>query len=61
MIAAGHYAAEEIEGHVEGLFKLWEELQVATDEKAQLLEEAISLMQFKRKVDSQQVLMSEKV
>ena len=34
---------------------------MATEEKAHSLEEAISLMQFKRKVDSQQVLVSEKV
>lgn len=61
MVEACHYASEEIESRVEGLFKLWDELQGATEEKAQALKEAISLLQFKRKVDSQLVLISERV
>ena len=46
---------------MEGLFQLWEELQKATEEKSNALEEALSLLQFKRKVDSVHVLVAERV
>ena len=46
---------------VEGLFHLWEELREATDRKGHGLEEALSLMHFKRKIDNVQVLIGERV
>lgn len=61
MCETGHYASDEIESRVEGLFQLWEELQKATEEKSNALEEALSLLQFKRKVDSVHVLVAERV
>ena len=61
MIDTGHYASDEIESRVEKLFSSWEELQYATEQKSNMLEEALSLLQFKRKVDNLQVLISERV
>lgn len=46
---------------VEGLFHSWEELREATDKKGHGLEEALSLMHFKRKIDNVQVLIGERV
>ena len=46
---------------VEGLFHLWDELREATDKKGHGLEEALSLMHFKRKIDNVQVLIGERV
>lgn len=60
LVESGHYASDEIESRVEGLFQLWAELQTATDEKTNGLKEALSLQQFKRKVDSVLVLISER-
>ena len=40
---------------------MWEDLQEATEVKSHGLEEALSLMQFKRKVDAVLVLLGERV
>ena len=58
---AGHYAAVEIEGQLDELFKLWEQLREATEKKGRGLEEALSLVQFNRKVDAVQTLVRDRM
>ena len=58
---AGHYATEEISGQLEELFQLWEHLSEATGRKGRGLEEALSLVQFNRKVDAVQTLVRDRM
>ena len=58
---AGHYAFEEIEAQLEELFQLWEHLREATGTKGRGLEEALSLVQFNRKVDAVQTLVRDRM
>lgn len=50
LVEGGHYASDDIESRVEELFAKWEELLEATDRKRIGLEQALSLVLFKRKV-----------
>ena len=45
-----HYASDDIEARVEELFAKWEELLEATDTKRLGLEQALSLVHYRRKV-----------
>ena len=47
-----HYASDDIEARVEELFAKWEELLEATDAKRLGLEQALSLVHYRRKVSS---------
>jgi len=61
LVDGAHYASDEIETQVEELFQKWEELREATENKGVGLEQALSLVQFNRKVDGVQVLVRDRV
>ena len=56
-----HYASDEIETRIMDLFQKWEELREATERKGVGLQQALSLVQFNRKVDSVQSLIRDRV
>ena len=58
---AGHYATEQIDSQLEELFLLWDHLREATEKKGRGLEEALSLVQFNRKVDAVQTLVRDRM
>lgn len=61
LVAGGHYAAADINSRVDELFQLWQELGEATRMKGLMLEEALSLVLFNRKVDGVQSLIRDHV
>ena len=50
-MSRGHYASSEIQSRVEELFQQWKDLNEATKNKELMLEEALALVRFNRKVD----------
>ena len=52
LVEGDHYASDDIEARVEELFAKWEELLEATDAKRLGLEQALSLVHYRRKVSS---------
>ena len=50
LVDGGHYACDDIEARVEQLFAKWEELLEATNAKRVGLEQALSLLYYRRKV-----------
>ena len=50
LVEGEHYASDDIEARVEELFAKWEELLEATDAKRLGLEQALSLVHYRRKV-----------
>jgi hypothetical protein len=61
LVDGGHYACDDIEARVEELFAKWEELLEATDAKRVGLEQALSLLYYRRKVDVVQALIRDRV
>ncbi|CAI8040975.1 Spectrin alpha chain, non-erythrocytic 1 [Geodia barretti] len=61
LVEGDHYASDDIEARVEELFAKWEELLEATDAKRLGLEQALSLVHYRRKVDVVQALIRDRV
>ena len=58
---ASHYAAEDIEKYVEAILIRWEELRRALEIRGRGLEEALSLVRFKRQVDEVHAMINDRV
>ncbi len=56
-----HYASDDIGARIEELFLKWEELREATERKGVGLQQALSLVQFNRKIDGVQSLIRDRV
>lgn len=61
LLEENHYATDDIESRIEEVFTKWEELRKATVRKGVGLQQAISLVQFNRKVDGVQSLIRDRV
>ena len=61
LIDNSHYASEDIEHMVEAILVRWDELRRALEIRGRGLQEAISLLQFKRQVDEVHAMISERV
>jgi spectrin beta len=60
LVEGDHYASDDIEARVEELFAKWEELLEATDAKRTGLEQALSLVHYRRKVDMVQAVIRDR-
>lgn len=60
LIAAKHYAAQEVEEQLSDLFSQWEKLQEATDNRGRGLAEVMALVQFNREADMVESWIKEK-
>ena len=61
MVTKSHYASVDISSRVTEHFQLWNELKQATAAKTVGLDEALSLQQFQRRVETVQVLIADRV
>ena len=61
LLEQNHYASDDIGARIEELFLKWEELREATERKGVGLQQALSLVQFNRKIDGVQSLIRDRV
>lgn len=61
LLEQSHYASEDIQSRIEELFLKWEELRDATEQKGLGLQQALSLVQFNRKVDGVESLIRDRI
>ncbi len=61
LLDENHYATDVIEARIDEVFTKWEELRKATERKGVGLQQALSLVQFNRKVDGVQSLIRDRV
>ena len=61
LIDASHYASDEIEANVDRVLVRWDDLRQALEARGRGLEEALSLVQFKRQVDEVHAMISDRV